>query len=92
MAWVKPTTVTANTRVFDFGTSTAPTATAGAYMFLSQKHLLRFAITTSGYNNEQKISGTAPLAAGVWSHVAVTLDGSVGHLYLNGTRSASTPP
>ena len=88
MAWVKPATVAQFSRVFDFGTSTTPGSTSGAYLFLSPNvgNVLRFAITTSGYNNEKQISGTATLATGVWSHVAVTLDGSVGRLYLNGAQ------
>jgi hypothetical protein len=89
MTWVRPATVTNFARVFDFGTSTVPTnSTTGAYMFLAPNHngVLRFAITASGYSNEQQIPGSAPLPAGAWSHVAVTLNGSVGRLYLNGAQ------
>ncbi|MEO7099565.1 MAG: LamG-like jellyroll fold domain-containing protein [Luteolibacter sp.] len=89
--WVKPTTVTNVSRIVDFGTNTTPSSTAGTYFFLSPSAggVLRFAITTSGYNNEQKISGSAALTAGVWSHVAVTLSGGVGRLYLNGDQVGS---
>ena len=88
MTWVKPATTTQFTRVFDFSTNGTPGSTSGAYLFLSPNigGVLRFAITTAGYNNEQQISGSAALPAGVWSHVAVTLDGSVGRLYLNGVQ------
>ena len=91
MTWVKPATVTTFSRVFDFGTATTPTATAGAYMFLtpSTGSVVRFAITNSGYNNEQRISGTTPLTAGAWSHVAVTISGGVGRLYVNGSLVGS---
>ncbi len=89
--WVKPTTITTFARVFDFGGATAPTATAGSYLFLAPSigSVVRFAITGAGYDNEQRISGSAPLPAGVWSHVAVTLSGGVGRLYVNGALVGS---
>jgi uncharacterized protein len=37
---------------------------------------------------EQTLTTTA-MPVGVWSHVAVTLDGSTGVLYINGTSAAS---
>jgi fibronectin type 3 domain-containing protein len=82
MAWVKPTTVAQFSRIFDFGINT------GTYMFLSPNagNVLRFAIKNPDSGSEQQISGSATLPVGVWSHVAVTLDGSVGRLYLNGTQ------
>lgn len=77
-------------RVFDFGTGTTVnmflTADAGAGP--------RFAITTSGSGNEQRISGTTPLPENQWVHLAVTLGGGVGTLYVDGavagTNSAMT--
>jgi hypothetical protein len=45
---------------------------------------LRFAITTGGPGGEQQINGASALAAGVWNHVVVTLNGNTGVLYLNG--------
>lgn len=38
----------------------------------------------SGYN-EQVIDGSAPLSTGRWVHVAVTLSGTTGTLYVDGT-------
>ncbi len=91
MTWVKPATIVTNTRVFDFGNGVTPTATAGGYLFLSPSNggVLRCSLTTSGYNNEQRISGSSPLAAGVWTHVAVTLSGGVGRVYVNGALVGS---
>jgi fibronectin type 3 domain-containing protein len=91
-AWVKPGALSANSRVFDFSTSTTPGATTGAYMFLSPQDgagKLRFAITTAGYSNEKAIAASTALTAGVWTHVAVVLTGSTGTLYVNGTIAAT---
>jgi hypothetical protein len=80
-AWVNPSANTAWSRLFDFGTGT------GSYMFLTMSAgggPLRFAITTSGGGGEQQITGTGTLPLNTWSHVAVTLSGSTGTLYVNG--------
>ena len=45
---------------------------------------LRFAITTSGAGGEQRIDGTSALSVGPMYHIAVTLAGNIGILYLNG--------
>ncbi len=73
-------------RIFDFG------AGQGRYLFLSPKSgagVVRFAITTNNGVGEQTIAGTAALPTGVWTHVAVTLAGSVGVLYVNGVAVGS---
>jgi autotransporter-associated beta strand protein len=80
-AWVKIDTLSTWSRIFDFGTGT------NVNMFLtplSGSGAVRFAITTSGGNNEQRINGTSPLATGAWQYVAVTLAGNTGTLYVNG--------
>ena len=80
-AWIKPTSLAAWARVFDFGTGT------NDYMFLSPDagatNKLRFAITTSGNTHEQVVDGPA-ITAGVWTHVAITLAGNTATLYVNG--------
>ena len=89
--WVNVSTLATWARVFDFGTGTSN------YMFLTPRYstanLPRFAIRTSAVT-EQTIDSTVALAAGAWTHVAVTLSGSTGTLYLNGvavgTNSAMT--
>jgi hypothetical protein len=70
-------------RIFDFGWD------KNHYMCLMAKsnagNVMRFATTVNGYDAEQRINGTTELPYGKWVHVAVTLAGRVGTLYLNGT-------
>jgi alpha-L-arabinofuranosidase len=80
-AWVKIDTLSTWSRIFDFGTGTT------VNMFLtprSSSGAVRFAITTSGNGSEQQINGTSALTTGSWQHVAVTLSGNTGTLYVNG--------
>ncbi len=84
--WVKLNTIVVNSRILDFGTSTTPTSTVGTYMFVAPTaNGMRFAITTAGYTNEQQIIATTPVSTGTWTHVAVTLSGTTGTFYVNGT-------
>ena len=85
-AWVNPSANTAWSRVFDFGTGT------NNYMFLTVSAgggPLRFAITTSGNGAEQQLTAPGNLPLNTWSHVAVTLSGSTGTLYINGQPVAT---
>ncbi len=81
-AWVRLNSAANWTRIFDFGNNTTTN------MFLTPQSgtggTLRFAITTGGAGSEQRINGTSALTTGVWHHVAVTLNGNTGILYLNG--------
>jgi hypothetical protein len=73
-------------RIFDFGNGTTN------YFFLTPAAStgnLRFAITTSGNGGEQIIEAPSPLPANSWCHVAVTLDGTNGILYLNANPVAT---
>ena len=73
-------------RIFDFGSGTS------TYMFLTPKNAangkIRFAIKNNG-SSEQVIDGTSALAAGGWHHVAVTLNGATGTLYVDGVNVGS---
>jgi hypothetical protein len=80
--WVRLTSTANWTRMFDFGNSTT------RYMFLAPQNgsstRLRFAISTNSSGSEQQITGPTALPVGAWHHVAVTLNGNTGILYLNG--------
>jgi autotransporter-associated beta strand protein len=83
--WVKLTASTTWARLFDFGTGTTN------YMFLSPvsgTNTVRYAIKVNG-GAEQQINSTSPLPANEWHHVAVTLSGAVGTLYIDGVAAGT---
>lgn len=90
--WLKLNSTANWTRIFDFGNSTT------SYMFLTPQNgstsKLRFAITTSGGGGEQQLTGPSALGTAAWYHIAVTLNGNTGIMYVNGapvaTNSAMT--
>jgi hypothetical protein len=68
-------------RIFDFGQDTTRN------MFLtpmSNADTLRFAITTGGGSAEQRLNYTSPLTPSQLVHLAVTLAGDTGTLYVDG--------
>ncbi|MFK4064429.1 beta-L-arabinofuranosidase domain-containing protein [Streptomyces sp. NPDC029674] len=84
-AWVRPEHADDWARVFDFGDDTT------RYLYLAArgaKGRPRFAITTSGAGGEQVLEGAAALPVGEWSHLAVTLAGGTGTLYVDGVEAA----
>ncbi|MEY4385170.1 MAG: hypothetical protein RLY20_453 [Verrucomicrobiota bacterium] len=82
-AWVSNTVSAQWSRIFDFGSSTT------VNMFLTPlggSGVIRFALTTTGNGTgaEQQINGTAALPLSVMKHVALTINGGVGILYVDG--------
>ena len=82
--WVKPAATTANQALLWMGSSTTkrlyltPNDGAGR---------AKFAIVDGGA--EQVLLSPSALPVGAWSHVAFTLDGTTGVLYVNGTPVAT---
>ncbi|GAA4721259.1 beta-L-arabinofuranosidase domain-containing protein [Phytohabitans rumicis] len=79
--WVKPTHAAGGARVIEFGDD------SGRYGYLAANNadgVPRFAITVDGAGKEQGVNGTEPLPPGEWSHLAVTIEGTTGTLYVNG--------
>jgi len=84
-AWVNPAANTTWSRVFDIGTGT----TANMFLTVSAGTAPRFAITTSGAGGEQRLNATSALPLNSFSHLAVTLNGNTGTLYVNGNAVAT---
>lgn len=81
-AWLKLESIQNWARVFDFGSGT------DTYMFLSPKSAstgkYRFAFKNG--DDEEAIDANISPVTGKWVHVAVTLEGSIGIMYIDGVE------
>lgn len=80
--WVNASSIPTWSRIFDFGMGTE------SYMFLSPNSgssTVRFAITLASGGNEQQLNSGSALATGGWHHIAITLSGDTGTLYIDGS-------
>lgn len=85
--WINWAGGSADQRVLHFGDG------AGKYAYLTPKDgatgKVKFVISTGGKGGEQTLVGPAALPVGAWTHVAVTLKGDTGTLYVDGQEVAS---
>lgn len=82
--WIRPSSIVGWARAFDFGNGTTD------YMFVTPDAgwgTLRF--TTKVNDGTEQVLDAAPLTAGQWYHVAVTITGDTGRLYRNGELIAT---
>ena len=85
--WLNWTGDATDSRIVHFGDG------GGNYAYLTPRGgkagTLAFVISTNGPAGEQAIAAPAALASGRWVHVAVTLNGSTGTLYVDGAPVAA---
>ena len=72
-------------RIFDFGVNSTSYATLTAK---ASNGKLRFEITPNGPGEARDLDSPNPLPVGVWTHVAVALDGRQAIMYVNGQAVA----
>jgi DUF1680 family protein len=90
--WLNLAVRDADARIFDFGRPGDSAADSKVRMYLSAHTSTggpRFAITTNGVDGEQRVDATTQLTAGTWAHVAVTVAGNVGTIYVDGVAAGT---
>ena len=85
--WVKWNGGANDQRIFSFGDG------ANKYMYLTPcdtaNGKVKFVISNNGSGSEQTLVGAAAITANRWTHIAVTLNGSTGTLYVDGAIVAT---
>lgn len=84
-AWVKPLGGAANQAVLWLGATTTKRL---CFTPDDGTGHAKFSIINGG--TDQTLTASSALTPGMWTHVAVTLDGTNGTLYLNGTATATS--
>jgi hypothetical protein len=88
--WVYPTSSAHWQRVFDFGSSGNVTMFLTTSQGTDTSSTARFAMTSSGTVDEQRIDSAAPLTLNTWHHLCVSLptgDSYKGTLYVDGAAA-----
>jgi autotransporter-associated beta strand protein len=83
--WIRIDASSTWSRIFDFGTGNTN------YMFLtpvSGNNTIRYAIKVNG-GAEQQLNSSLSLGTGEWRHVAITLSGTAGTLYVDGVAAGT---
>lgn len=81
--WVKWQGGAAWQRILDFGDG------MNSFMFLTPSQGTGVQFTIHQQNSDQNLTTSTPLPLNEWVHVAVTIEGNTGKLYLNGKLSAT---
>lgn len=87
-AWVRLAAEQTSARLFDFGDE------RGRSLYLTPRGAaggVRFGVTTVYGYDTQTVDGRAPLPTGRWVHVAVTLEGRLATLYVDGVAVGRNP-
>ncbi|MGW0871040.1 beta-L-arabinofuranosidase domain-containing protein [Streptomyces sp. NPDC002740] len=85
---VRVDALAASARVFDFGYH------KDTYLFLAATTgagRARAALKIAGMEREDFVDATGPLPLGRWTHIALTLGGGTGVLYLDGAEAGRNP-
>ena len=93
-AWFMVNSNTKFQRVFDFGTSSTTSSMYFTRLARRErraflKFSIRTVLTDGGLNKEDLVGTTAITISPAWHHVAVVLDATGGHLYLDGGLASS---
>ncbi len=84
--WIKPGSIQTWSRVFDFGVNSS----ASMFLTVSAGNGPRFAITSAGSGGEQRLDFPGQnFTIGEWSHVALSVSGTTGTMYINGEPVAT---
>jgi hypothetical protein len=84
--WIKPTTVEAGAKIYDFGSSTTN------HLYLTPKSTdgyLRFGIQNTG-GTEQTVATSITISANLWTFLTVTITDGYGYVYVNGFQASKT--
>jgi len=84
--WIKPSALPTWARVLDLGASSS----RSMFLTVNAGNGPRFAITTNGAGGEQQLNYSGQnFALDQWSHVAITVAGTTGTMYVNGQAVAT---